>query len=84
LHVQADELYRFAISISFSTGGEFSPIFHTEKAFKTLNAAKDAAVRHVIERLPKRTFAGDPQSFAREIADLRGQVERYFAQPSLF
>lgn len=78
-----DGLYRCAVSLSYSYGGYFSPIFASTEPFSTSAAARTAALEELLESWPK-AWPTEPASVHEELRIMRMQVQSQLSQPSLF
>lgn len=79
-----DGLYRYATAMMYSYGGHCGPIFASAPGHPSAQAAKDAAIGDMLDRLGRAQHNGDPECARRELRELRDIIERGFRQPSLF
>jgi len=78
-----DGLYRYALSMMYSTGGFGEPITDHGKGWNSAQAAKEAGIVDLLKRWPKG-WPSDPQSMHDELREMKASVEAVFSQPTLF
>ena len=78
-----DGLYRMSVELRYSYGGFSGPIRLDDEGYPSLDAARTAGLRELLEQWPK-PFASEPQSVHDELITMRDQVEVRLQQPSLF
>ncbi len=78
-----DGQFRYGLSMMYSYGGFLSPIRADGPAFRSLDAARTAAIQELLLSWHK-PYPSDPVSVHHELRELREQVEGHLIQPSLF
>lgn len=78
-----DKLFRYGLDMHYSYGGCGFPIFAQSLGYATLEAARTAALEHLLGAWHK-PFPSDPESVQRELNEMRRQIEARLAQPTLF
>jgi len=80
---EAKGLYAFGVGFTYPLGGYGHAPSISGELFTSRDAARTAAIHHLLHRLPKQLY-GHKETHAGKIARYRQRLEGMLSQPSLF